>query len=104
MLVPGLFARVRVPSTAREKVLLVPEVALLTEQSLKFVYTVNASNLVEKRIVGLGGFDGTRRVIRSGLAASDRVVVNGIQRILFPGMPVAPVSPSAAPASKPAAH
>ena len=104
VLVPGLFARVRVPSTAREKVLLVPEVALLTEQNLKFVYTVNASNLVEKRIVGLGGFDGTRRVIRTGLVASDRVVVNGIQRILFPGMPVVPVSPSAATASKPAAH
>ncbi len=94
-LVPGLFARVRVPTSARENVLLIPEVALLTEQSLKFVYTVNASNLVEKRIVSLGGFDGTRRVIRTGLTPSDRVVVNGLQRIMFPGMPVKPVTASA---------
>ncbi len=107
VLAPGLFARLRVPTTAKEKVLLIPEVALLTEQNLKFVYTVNASNQVEKRIVSLGGFDGTRRVVRSGLAASDRVVVNGIQRIQFPGMPVNPVSPTtpAVPTgAQPAAH
>ena len=105
VLVPGLFARVRVPATAKQKVLLIPEVALLTEQNLKFVYTVNASNQVEKRIVDLGGFDGSRRVVRSGLSASDRVVINGIQRIQFPGMPVNPVSSStpAAAAAKPAA-
>ena len=91
-LLPGLFARVRVPGSAREPVLLIPEVAVMTEQSLKFVYTVNASNIVEKHVVSLGGAVGTRRIVRNGLQPTDRVVINGLQRIMMPGMPVKPIA------------
>jgi RND family efflux transporter MFP subunit len=87
-LVPGLFARVRVPSSAREPVLLVSETALGTEQSLKFVYTLSPSNTVQKAFVTLGASLDGMRIVKSGLQATDRVVVNGLQRILFPGMPV----------------
>ena len=87
-LVPGLFARVRVPSSAKESVLLVSEEALGTEQSLKYVYTLSSSNTVQKSFVTLGGSIEGLRIVKSGLKASDRVVVNGLQRILFPGMPV----------------
>ena len=65
----------------------------MTEQSLKFVYSVNASNIVEKHVVSLGGAVGTRRIVRSGLQPTDRVVINGLQRIMMPGMPVKPIAP-----------
>ena len=88
-IVPGLFARIRVPLSDRHPALLVEERAIGTDQAQKFVLTLTASNTVAYRPVQLGPAVGGRRVVRSGLQGNEEIVVNGLQRVR-PGMPVAP--------------
>jgi multidrug efflux system membrane fusion protein len=88
-LVPGLFARLRLPAGAPERALLVPEAAIGTDQNQKFVLTLTSSNTVAYRPVVLGRAVDGRRVVREGLSAEDQVVVNGLMRVR-PGMPVTP--------------
>jgi multidrug efflux system membrane fusion protein len=88
-IVPGLFARIRVPLSERRPALLVEERAIGTDQSQKFVLTLTPTNTVEYRSVQLGPFIEGKRVIRSGLQTGDKIVVNGLQRVR-PGMPVTP--------------
>ncbi len=79
---PGMFARVRVPGSPPYEALLVPDVAIGTEQIRKFVYVVNSENTVGQKYVTLGQVtpDGLR-VIKDGLAPDDRVIVNGLMRV-----------------------
>ena len=86
-LVPGMFARMRVPASAPERALLVPEVAVLSDQGYKFVYVVNAQSKVEQRIIQTGRAQGQMRAVTQGLAPDDRVVVNGLV-MLRPGIQV----------------
>jgi RND family efflux transporter MFP subunit len=86
---PGQYGRLRVLTAAGEPSLLVPETAISTDQSRKYVLVVNKENVVEYRPVTLGQPHGDLRVIRAGLEGDERVVVNGIQRA-FPGAPVTP--------------
>ncbi|HZR18815.1 MAG TPA: efflux RND transporter periplasmic adaptor subunit [Verrucomicrobiae bacterium] len=88
-IVPGLFARIRVPLSDRHPALLVEERAIGTDQAQKFVLTLTSSNTVSYRHVELGPVIGDRRVVRNGLAQNEEIVVNGLQRVR-PGMPVAP--------------
>lgn len=88
-LLPGLFARVRLPVSAPQPALLVSERAIGTDQSQKFVLAVNADNTVDYRTVTLGSVVDGRRVVRSGLQAGDTIIVNGLQRVR-PGMAVSP--------------
>jgi RND family efflux transporter MFP subunit len=88
--VPGLFVRLSVPAGPAGSALVVPDSVIGTEQSLKFAYTVSSSNTVEKRFVVPGPLVQGKRVIQSGLQSTDRVVVNGTLRVLFPGQPVQP--------------
>jgi len=90
-LVPGLFARVRVPVGAPQNTLLVSERAIGTDQSQKFVLTVAKDNTVAYRSVKLGGNVEGKRVVREGLVPGETIIVNGLQRVR-PGMTVAPVS------------
>ena len=87
--VPGLFARIRVPLSERHPVLLVDERAIGTDQAQKFVLSLTATNTVAYRSVNLGPVIDGKRVIRSGLEADEKIVVNGLQRVR-PGMPVTP--------------
>jgi RND family efflux transporter MFP subunit len=87
--VPGLFARIRVPLSERHPALLVEERAVGTDQSQKFVLTLTKTNTVAYRQVQLGPELDGKRIVRSGLEASEQVVVNGLQRVR-PGMPVSP--------------
>jgi multidrug efflux system membrane fusion protein len=80
-LTPGLFARIRLLSTATEKVALAPERALGTDLGKRYVLVVDAKNAVEYRPVALGPAVGDMRVIRSGLAQGDRVVISGLQKV-----------------------
>jgi RND family efflux transporter MFP subunit len=80
-LIPGLFANVRVPAGQPAQALLVPDVAVGSDQDHKFVFVVNKENIVETRSVEVGRADGTRRSILSGLSPEDRVVVNGLMMI-----------------------
>lgn len=86
---PGQYGRLRVLTPATKISLLVPETAISTDQSRKYVLVVNAENVVEYRPVTLGQSHGDLRVISGGLTGAERIVVNGIQRA-FPGAPVNP--------------
>jgi RND family efflux transporter MFP subunit len=79
-LTPGMFARIRVPGSAPYEAILIPDKAVGTDQSEKFVYVVNAQNVVEKRRIELGPISHGLRVVRSGLDGSERVIVSGMQR------------------------
>jgi multidrug efflux system membrane fusion protein len=85
--VPGLFARIRIPASARHTALLIEERAIGTDQAQKFVFTLTETNTVAYRPVKLGPVIAGKRVIRSGLESGEQVVVNGLQRVR-PGMPV----------------
>ncbi len=90
ILTPGLFVRVRVPFGDPQPSLLVPEVAIGSDQATKFVMVANPENVVEMKTVDLGPTtDDGLRVVRKGLEAGDRVIVNGLLRAR-PGAPVAP--------------
>jgi len=87
-LLPGYFVRVRVPLRA-EPALLVPEVALGSDQGGRYVLAVNADNVVEQRRVELGETVGAMRVVVGGLKPDERVVVAGILDAV-PGQKVDP--------------
>lgn len=93
-LTPGLFARVRIPMTAKYPALLIDEKSILTDQANKFVLGINDSSSpvlsVYKPIVIGPSIDG-KRIVRSGVKAGDKIIVNGMARLPQPGMPVAPV-------------
>lgn len=86
---PGLFVRVRVPYGEAQDALLVSDRAILNDQNLKYVLTVGSDDVVERRDVELGNLDNGMRVIKTGLTANDRVIVNGVQRAR-PGAKVHP--------------
>ena len=87
--VPGLFARIRVPLSERHPAMLVEERAIGTDQGQKFLLTLSPTNTVEYRAVKLGPLIGGRRVIQSGLEGGEMIVVNGLQRVR-PGSLVSP--------------
>ncbi|HEV8410012.1 MAG TPA: efflux RND transporter periplasmic adaptor subunit, partial [Gemmatimonadaceae bacterium] len=88
-LVPGLFARVRVPVGAPQPELLISERAIGTDQSQKFVLALAKDNTAAYRSVKLGGSVDDKRIVRSGLHPGDRIIVNGLQHVR-PGMTVDP--------------
>jgi membrane fusion protein, multidrug efflux system len=84
---PGMFGRIRVPGSPPFAALLIPDAAIGTEQARKFVLVVDENNVARQKYVVLGQLDDDLRVIREGLAASDRVIVNGLMRVR-PGIKV----------------
>jgi RND family efflux transporter MFP subunit len=94
LLLPGYFVRVRIPRGKAADGLLVPDVALGSDQGGRYVLTVNKDNVVEQRKVELGPLVGTMRVIDSGVTADDRVIVSGLLRAM-PGQKVDPQTQSA---------
>ncbi|MGN6114963.1 MAG: efflux RND transporter periplasmic adaptor subunit, partial [Nitrobacter sp.] len=99
-ILPGQFARVRVIASAPYEGLLIPDAAVTSDQSRKIVFVVNADNVVEARPVTLGPLDEGLRVIKEGLKADDRVIVDGLQRARI-GAKVAPHEAKANGGAKP---
>ncbi len=89
LFIPGMFARAEVPSSAPYEALLVPDSAIGTEQVRKFVYVIGADNVAKQVYITPGQVVDGLRVIKDGLAAEDRVVVNGLMRVR-PGLKVNP--------------
>lgn len=89
VLLPGFYVRVRVPFDKQDNALLVPDVAIGSDQGGRYVLVVNADNVVEQRKVATGPLDEGLRVIESGLKADDRVVTAGLLRAI-PGQKVDP--------------
>jgi membrane fusion protein, multidrug efflux system len=87
---PGLFARVRLPEDgAARPAVLVSDRAVGTDQDRRYVLVVDKDNKVQYRSVKLGPLHEGLRVVKGGLAASERVVVRGLQRVR-PGVAVTP--------------
>jgi membrane fusion protein, multidrug efflux system len=87
LLHPGQFVRVTLNGAQRPAAVLVPQRAVLEGPKGKFVYVVNADSKAEPRPVALGDWQGEAWVVDSGLAAGDRVIVDGVMK-LGPGAPV----------------
>jgi len=77
---PGMFARVRVPGSPAYAALLLPDAAILSEQVRKYVLVVDGESVARQKYVTLGELVDGLRVIKDGLAADDRVIVNGLMR------------------------
>ncbi len=89
VLLPGYFARVRVPLETGVAALLVPDAALAADQGGRYLLVTGPDHVVVQKHVTTGPLEGTLRVIETGLAADDLVVVDGLQRAV-PGQTVEP--------------
>lgn len=103
-MLPGLQARVRLQGGAPYNAVLVDEAVVGTDQDRKYVLVVSGEGKVERRFVELGALRGKERVLRSGLAAGAKVIVDGAFKAA-PGaavtavaaeVPVAPAAPASA--------
>jgi RND family efflux transporter MFP subunit len=109
-LTPGMFGHLRLMGSRPYAGLLVPDQAVVNDQSRQVVYVVGPGDKVAERFVELGPLLGGLRVIRSGISATDRVIIEGVQHAQ-PGKPVtvragqisaaleAPTAPAPPPAS-----
>ncbi len=80
-LVPGMFANVRILAGPPEQTLVVPDVAVQSDQGYKFVYVANAEDKVETRSIKIGRAHGPIRAVLEGLKPDDRVIVNGLMLV-----------------------
>ncbi|MBU3077272.1 efflux RND transporter periplasmic adaptor subunit [Sphingomonas sp. XMGL2] len=88
-LTPGMFGRARLLGSGTYRALMIPDEAVVTDQSRKLVWVTNRENKVEQRAIETGPIVDGLRVVRAGLAPTDLVIIEGIGR-LQPGMPVTP--------------
>jgi RND family efflux transporter MFP subunit len=91
LLLPGYYARVRVPLETGVNALLVPDVALGADQGGPYLLVVDNDHVVAQKHVTTGPLRGTLRVIETGLAPEDLVVIEGLQRAI-PGQTVEPAT------------
>lgn len=94
VLLPGMFARARLYGEGEHDAVLIPDAAVVTDQATKLVMVVKPDNMVEARPVVLGGLYDGLRIVREGLTAGDRIIVNGVQRARA-GQPVTPMTADA---------
>lgn len=78
---PGFFARFRLPGSGKYSALLLPDRALGSDQSQKFVYVIDAENKVEFRPVTIGPIVDGLRVVTAGLKPGEQVIVEGLLRV-----------------------
>jgi RND family efflux transporter MFP subunit len=89
LIAPGQFGTVRIPGSPEYEAILIPDEAIITDQAQKLVMTVTEDNRIEPRVIRPGPTELGLRVVRRGLEASDRIVINGLLRVR-PGMEVTP--------------
>lgn len=88
-IIPGLFAKIRIPVSDAKSALLVPEVAISSDQRGRFLLTVTKDGTVEYKPIEIGPLLAGMRVISKGIKKDDRVIIKGIQRAR-PGAKVTP--------------
>jgi RND family efflux transporter MFP subunit len=88
-LTPGQFGRLQLLGSGEFDALLVPDSAILSDQSRRFVWVLGKENIPEQRVVEPGNLEQGLRIVRTGLQRDDRVVINGMQRVR-PGAKVTP--------------
>ena len=79
-LTPGMFGHMRLLGSGSYSALLIPDRAVVTDQERQVVYVIDAHNIAHFKAVELGPLVDGLRVVRGGLAAGDRVVIDGVQR------------------------
>ncbi|MGQ3113778.1 MAG: efflux RND transporter periplasmic adaptor subunit [Brevundimonas sp.] len=89
---PGMFGQARVAGAGAYDALLVPDSAIGTDGPRRTVSVVAADGTVTPKAVELGPLVDGLRVIRSGVTARDRIIINGAQRVQMPGQKVKPVN------------
>ena len=87
LLTPGLFVRVQLKGRGPYQALLIPDEAIGTDLSKKFVMVVDKDGLAQRRFVTTGRLYDELRVVEEGLTAEDRVITGGLMRVR-PGIPV----------------
>ena len=90
LLMPGQFVRVRLVGFARDSALAIPQRAVQSGLGRQFVYIVGKGDTVSARDVQPGRWSGDRWIITAGLQSGDRVVVDGVQKVM-PGRTVVPL-------------
>lgn len=85
---PGLFARVRLPGSAEFNATLIDDKAVLTDQDRKYVYIVDKDGKAQRRDITPGRLATGLRIVQKGLNPGDKVIVDGLQKVFMPGMPV----------------
>ena len=85
---PGLYARVRLLGSGEFKAALIDDKAVLTDQDRRYVFVVDKEGKAQRRDVKLGRMVQGLRIVEQGLVAGDRVIISGVQKVFFPGMPV----------------
>src|SRR5262245_17232897 len=88
-LTPGQFGRLQLLGSGEYEALLLPDSAILSDQSRRFVWALGKDDVPEQRVVEPGNLERGLRIIRAGLQRDDRIVINGMQRVR-PGARVAP--------------
>lgn len=97
-LTPGMFGNMRLASGGKVNALLVPDTAVVTDQTRKLLLTVDATGTVAAKPVELGPLVDGLRVVRKGLAPTDRIIIQGVQSAM-PGSKVKPQAGRIAPAA-----
>lgn len=85
---PWLFARVRLPGSAEFKATLIDDKAVLTDQDRKYVYIVDKDGKAQRRDITPWRLADGLRIVQKGLNPGDSVIVDGLQKVFMPGMPV----------------
>lgn len=105
-LTPGMFGRARLLGSGTYKAMLIPDEAVVTDQTRRLVYVVSKDNKATPRPIEVGAKVEGLRIVRDGLAPTDRVIIAGMG-MLQPGMPVTPkkgvIKPDAAKQAAPTA-
>ena len=90
-LTPGQYGRLQLIGSGEFDALLVPDSAILSDQSQRFVWTLGKDDVPEQRVVEPGNIERGLRIVRAGLQRDDRIVINGMQRVR-PGARVTPTN------------
>jgi RND family efflux transporter MFP subunit len=89
LIAPGQFGTIRIPGSPEYEAILIPDEAIVSDQARKLVMTVTEDNRIEPRVIRPGPTELGLRIVRRGLEASDRIVINGLLRVR-PGVEVTP--------------
>jgi RND family efflux transporter MFP subunit len=81
VLTPGLFARLRLPGSGAYEAVLIPDAAIVSDQSERFVYVVEADGAIRRQVVDMGPVVQGLRVVRKGLSGAEMIIVRGLQRV-----------------------
>lgn len=81
LLTPGMFGRARFSTTGQHRELLIPDKAIASDQSQRYVLTVGDSSTVTRKFVKTGALYNNMRIIEAGLSRTDQVIISGLTKV-----------------------